>query len=381
MNPSELSPMPRDWVLHDYLQVNGGAERLVITLARNLPGFGLAVSGVYPDFSATGRLDGVRLRVLGQGAAGLLPRVPRALLAFGRRQRFGRPPGCIVYSGIYAPLAARSQAEGARLYYCHTPPRFAIDEEDGYLRRVPAFVRPALRLAIARYRRAYLDAVAGMDLVMTNSEHVRQRLRRQVGVDARVVYPPVDIERFGFAGQDGYYLSVARLEPNKRVERVVRAFLGMPDKQLVIASGGSQLAPLQALAAGAPNIRFLGWVDDARMADLIGRAIAVLYVPRDEDFGISAVEAMAAGKPVIAVDEGGLRESVLDGRTGLLLEADPEPGAIAAAVTQLAPEVAAAMRPACEAQARRFSRSAFLLAFEEAIKQTARASGESQVGR
>jgi len=369
MNPREAVSPPRNWVLHDYLQVNGGAERLVVTLARGLPDFGLAVSGVYPDFSGTGELDGVRLRVLGGGLAGALPRVPRALHAFRGLPLDRDPSGCIIYSGLYAPLAVRRQTGGARLYYCHTPPRFAFDEEERYLCRVPVLARPALRLAIARYRRAWLDAVAAMDVVMTNSRHVRQRLLRHTGVDARVIHPPVDLERFGFLGQDGYYLSVARLEPNKRVERIVRAFLGMPDRHLVVASGGSELARLRALAGGAPNIRFLGWVDDARLAELIGRAIAVLYVPRNEDFGISAVEAMAAGKPVIAVNDGGLTESIIDGGTGLLLAADPAPEAIAAAVARLTLDAAAGMRPACELQARRFARSSFLLAVAEAVNQ------------
>ncbi len=369
MSQREAVAAPRNWVVHDYLQVNGGAERLVITLARGLPDFGLAVSSVYPDFSGTGDLDGVQLRTLGHGPAGLLPRVPRALLAFGRRPGVAAAHDTVIYSGLYAPLAVHGQASGARLYYCHTPPRFAFEEEESYLRRVPALARPALRLAIARYRRAWLEAVAAMDVVMTNSEHVRQRLRRHPGVDARVIYPPVDLERFRFLGQQGYYLSVARLEPNKRVERIVRAFLGMPDQELVVASGGSELERLRALAGGAPNIRFLGWVDDARLAELVGGAVAVLYVPRDEDFGISAVEAMAAGKPVIGVREGGLAESVVDGETGVLLEADPTADAIAAAVARMTPEAAAAMRPACGARARRFSRDAFLLAVAGAINE------------
>jgi len=369
MSQREAVAAPRNWVVHDYLQVNGGAERLVITLARGLPDFGLAVSSVYPDFSGTGDLDGVQLRTLGHGPAGLLPRVPRALLAFGRRPGVAAAHDTVIYSGLYAPLAVHGQGSGARLYYCHTPPRFAFEEEESYLRRAPALARPALRLAIARYRRAWLEAVAAMDVVMTNSEHVRQRLRRHPGVDARVIYPPVDLERFRFLGQQGYYLSVARLEPNKRVERIVRAFLGMPDQQLVVASGGSELERLRALAGGAPNIRFLGWVDDARLAELVGGAVAVLYVPRDEDFGISAVEAMAAGKPVIGVREGGLAESVVDGETGVLLEADPTADAIAAAVARMTPEAAAAMRPACGARARRFSRDAFLLAVAGAINE------------
>lgn len=355
----------RNWVVHDYLQVNGGAERLAVTLARNLPDCRLAVSGIHPAFAESGNIAGVDLEVLG---AGWLPRIPRALRAFTRRNHvFLGVAECVIYSGIYAPLAVIAQAGGKRVYYCHTPPRFAFDEQDEYLRRVPAAARATLRLAIAMYRRAYLSAIHAMDVVVANSMHVRERLRAQAGVEARVVYPPVDTRRFRFLGQQDYYLSVARLEPYKRVDRIVRAFLSMPQRNLVVASGGSQLEALKALAGGATNIRFTGWIDDAVMARLVGDAIAVIYVPRNEDFGISAVEAMAAGKPVIGVDAGGLRESIIDERTGVMLEPDPGYEAIAAAVGRMTAGLAARMRSACEERARIFSEAAFVSAFGELV--------------
>lgn len=363
-----MTPSRCKWVLHDYLQVSGGAERLVIALASGLPGFSLGVSGIYPAFLASGdRLD-TPPRVIGAAALRLLPRIPRALAAFGRDRSWLSGAECVIYSGLYAPLAVQGQPRGKRIHYCHTPPRFAFDQLPDYLERVPACARPALRLAISRYRRAYLSAIQAMDVVVTNSVHVRERLLEQMGIEAQVIHPPVDTRQFRFLGQRDYYVSVGRLEPNKRVERIVRAFLAMPDKQLVVASGGSELDALKALAGNAPNICFAGWLSEVDLAQLVGNAIAALYVPKDEDFGMSAVEAMAAGKPVIAVNEGGLRESVAHGRTGILLDADPTPAAIADAVMRLPGEVALAMRPACERRAGDFSLEGFLSAFGRIIR-------------
>lgn len=355
------------WVLHDYLQVNGGAERLVIDLANGLEDFQLGVAGVYPDFSESGDCGARRPQVVAAAHQRLLPRVPRALAAFARPPHYLRRAQQVIYSGLYAPLAAPKQTHGKRIYYCHTPPRFAFDQRERYLARVPAVARPLLNLIIERYRAAYLNALQRMDLVVTNSRHVRERLLAYTGIAAEVVHPPIATETFRFIGQQGYYLSLARLEPNKRVERIVRAFLAMPDQQLVIASGGSQLPALKALANDAPNIRFTGWLDDAALKQLLGNAIAALYVPQDEDFGMSAVEAMAAGKPLIGVDEGGLRESVVHGSTGLLLPADPSVQNIVSAVRQMSSGLALSMRRACEARAVEFSRHRFINAFKQLI--------------
>lgn len=364
---SKPRKLPAKRVLYDFLQVNGGAERLVISLASGLPGFTLGVSGIYPDFSSSGDLQGLLPHTPGR-LASWLPRIPRALLCFSRAWLLPKSPACVIYSGIYAPLAVTRQRQGQRIYYCHTPPRFAFDRQSEYLARVPAVLRVPLRWAIGRYRAAYLRALQRMDVVVVNSAHVRERLLAQTGVRAMVIYPPIDTGVFRYIEQQDYYLSVGRLEPNKRIERIVQAFLGMPEKQLVVASGGSQLSALQGLAAGAANIRFVGWQQELDLARLIGNALAIIYVPMDEDFGMSAVEAMAAGKPVIGVDEGGLRESIVPGQTGILLPADPAPEAIARAVKQLTPAVAASMREACEARAMNFTRARFLSAFAEIIE-------------
>src|SRR5450830_1426619 len=109
-----MSSKLRNWVLHDYLQVNGGAERLVITLARGLNEFGLGVSGIYPGFSGTGRLDGLHCEVT--SVKGFrLPRIPRALLAFSQGPEFITHADQVIYSGLYAPLAAARQIGGKRI--------------------------------------------------------------------------------------------------------------------------------------------------------------------------------------------------------------------------------------------------------------------------
>ncbi len=127
-----------------------------------------------------------------------------------------------------------------------------------------------------------------------------------------------------------------------------------------MSSGGGDEARLRRIAAGAENIEFVGWTSDARQKALIGSAIATLYLAKDEDFGMSPVESMAAGKPVIAVAEGGLKETVIDGQTGLLLKPAPTVMSVVEAVRALDAVRAGRMREACQARARLFTRDRFL---------------------
>jgi glycosyltransferase involved in cell wall biosynthesis len=203
-------------------------------------------------------------------------------------------------------------------------------------------------------------ALARMSNVIANSENVRRRLAKYLRLDATVIYPPCDVDAYRWLGRGEFYLSTARLEPYKRVDLVVDAFRQMPNKSLVVVSGGSALPELKWRASGCGNIHFAGWVDEANLRRLMGNAIATLYLPRDEDFGLSPVESMAAGKPVIGVAEGGLIETVVHEETGILLSPEPKVEAIIAAVSKLDSERALGMRVACEQRARLFSRQRFL---------------------
>lgn len=361
-----MKAMPSNWVLHDFLQANGGAEHLVISLTRGLHGYGLGVSGVYEGFSSTGEWGDLHCEVAG-GLALCLPRVARALYAFSTGTSYVDRAQCVIYSGIYSPLASARQRRGKKIHYCHTPPRFAFDRVEDYLSRVPEWLRGPYQSAVLVYQKKYLEALHRMDEVVVNSEHVRARLMTLTGIDSQIIYPPIATEFFKYREDAGYFLSVARLEPAKRVDRIIRAFLKLPEYQLVVASGGTQYKALKKLARNAPNIKFTGWVTDTDMHDLVGRARAVIYVPADEDFGMSAVEAMAAGKPVIGVAEGGIPESVQHGQTGLLLAANPAPQDIAAAVQTISPQVAHSMQKCCEMRAADFSTDRFLSTFRSLV--------------
>jgi glycosyltransferase involved in cell wall biosynthesis len=260
---------------------------------------------------------------------------------------------------VTAPLAVHQSIAQKNLYYCHTPPRFAYDLLDYYLQAMPRWQRPALRALAALTRVKYAAAMEKMDVVIANSENVKQRLSRYLGLEAVVAPPPCDTQGFQWLGQEDYYLSTARLEPYKRVDLIVDAFLQMPDKKLVVASGGSQLESLKDRAAGASNIHFTGWTDTSALRELLGNCIATIYIPIDEDFGMSPVESMAAGKPVIGVAEGGLLETVMDGQTGILLSKNLRIEDIIDSVRELDSKASIKMRAECQKQSNLFGKIQF----------------------
>lgn len=346
-------------LLYDFLQTCGGAERVLHCLHAHLAApvcVGFVEEASFGKLFATDDL-------IDLGAGSKLPAlaIARVLHAFnGRGARVAASYQTRIFSGSYAPLANRGIGYGRSIYYCHTPPRFLYDLRDHYQTRFPPWQRPLLAALRHWLQPRYEAAVRAMDVVLANSRNVQRRLQDYLGVASRVVYPPVDTDRFRWLADDGYFLSTARLEPLKRVDVLVRAFKRMPSKRLVVSSGGSELARLKALAADAPNIQFSGWLDDEQLRALLGRARASIYVPVDEDFGMSPVESMAAGKPVIGVAEGGLLETVTDGETGILLSPQFGEEDVVAAVSALDPNRAASMRTACIHRAERFSSTRFL---------------------
>lgn len=263
-----------------------------------------------------------------------------------------------IFSGSLAPMAHK-RISGKKILYCHTPPRILYDQREFYLQSQPSAKRPAYRAFLWAFERAYAKAARAMDLIVSNSQNVAHRLGRYMQLDSAIVPPPVRTADYSWQGQEGFYLSTARVDRLKRVETIVEGFLGMPDKRLVVVSGGSELERVRAMAAASPNIDVRGWVSPEVLRQLTGTCLATIYIPRDEDFGISPVESMAAGKPVIGVAEGGLLETVLENKTGILIQANPRPGDVAQAVTAMTPELALSMRQACEARAAKFDETAF----------------------
>ncbi|HIF02907.1 MAG TPA: glycosyltransferase, partial [Nitrospinaceae bacterium] len=164
-----------------------------------------------------------------------------------------------------------------------------------------------------------------------------------------------------------YYLSTARLAPYKRVDIIIKAFSKLPKKRLIVSSTGPDEKYLKQLAKGFDNIQFRGDVNEHELQQLIGNSISTIYIPQDEDFGMSPVESMSAGKPVIGVSEGGLLETVVHTKTGWLTSPDPSPEELIRAIKEMTPGQALSMRDTCEKRADIFCTNNFIKNMREII--------------
>jgi glycosyltransferase involved in cell wall biosynthesis len=317
-------------LVHDYLLVNRGAERTFEVIAGCWPE--APIYTLLYDEAATERRYAnrqvrtshlQRLRVRQSSFRQLLPVYPLAV-------RTLRPQARLVVSSSSAfAHGVRTTPGAVHVCYCHSPFRYAWHDRGRVLHVSPRWGRAPLEALLAGVRLADRAAAARVDHFIANSEITRERIGRFYGRDAIVVHPPVDVDRFSPGEAEDWFLVVGELVNHKRVANALEA-AERTSQSIKVVGAGPDRAALETRYGGRPGVEFMGRVDDATLADVYARARAVV-VPNVEEFGIVAVEAQAAGRPVISVDAGGARETVLPGETGVLVPPD-DVGALAEAM-------------------------------------------------
>ena len=344
--------------MHDIFDIRGGGERLAISLTQAINAD--LCYGKHHKNSFD--LDGLhRDKKFDLGLKLELPGLKTWALSrlFSQKTKFLHTYDNVIYSGMICPLAIKNHPHGKNIFYCHTPPRFVYDKYQHYLQQNLLPQRMVLKKLVNWFKPQYETAIKQMDIIVTNSHYVQARIKKYLKQDSLVVYPPCDTSYYQFQTAQGYYLSTARHDKLKRIDKIIQAFKKMPDKKLVICSTGIENNSLLKEAANSTNINFVGQVSDKNLKQLIEQSIATIYIPLDEDFGMSPVESMAAGKPVICSGHGGPTESVLDGETGYYIDEQNIEQSLIRCVNQLDTNKAASMHTACQQRAELFSEKIF----------------------
>ncbi|MBU1119421.1 glycosyltransferase [Patescibacteria group bacterium] len=205
------------------------------------------------------------------------------------------------------------------LCYCHSPTRYLWSDTHDYTEELkqPSIIKQALPVVLSRIRLWDRLAADRVDSFVANSEIVQKRIKKYYQRGSKIIYPPVDTDRFSISDEvEDYYLIVSRLRPYKRVDLAIQAFNAL-EYPLKIIGAGEETEKLKKMAGD--NIEFLGPLSNDKVAYYLSRCKAFIH-PQEEDFGIAALEAMASGRPVIAYKAGGAKETIIEGKTGEFFE-------------------------------------------------------------
>jgi glycosyltransferase involved in cell wall biosynthesis len=356
---------PRVALVHDFLLDLRGAERVFAAICDGWPDADV-YTAVYDEQGTEGRfaersprtsfLQG--LRPTHRTFRVLLPLYPHAIESLDLRGY-----DIVISSSSAWAHGVLVDPGSVHVCYCHNPFRYAWSERDATLAARRAPMRLPLSVLLSRWRQWDWIAAQRVDRYIANSHLTAARVRRYFGREAEVLHPPVELERFAPGPVGDQYLVVAELMAHKRIDVAVHAFnrLRAP---LTVVGDGPELRRLRRLAG--PTVRFTGRLPDANVARLL-RSARALVVTASEEFGIAAVESLASGRPVIALGDGGVLESVVDGETGTYYTAN-SPDALAEAVTRFDP---LAVDPAtCVAAAQRFGTARFQAMMRAIVSET-----------
>jgi glycosyltransferase involved in cell wall biosynthesis len=238
---------------------------------------------------------------------------------------FSKQYDFFIFTGNWSVAAAHRHHPN--LWYCYTPVRAFYDLYGVFLSRLGTLERQVFRFWVKLHRWFIERSVRKIDTIIVISANVQKRILLYHHRNAEIIYPPVDTSVYRYVEYGDFWLSVNRLYPEKRVELQIEVFRQIPNERLIIVGGYAQgdhatRYTEKIVQIQPPNVSFHGEVSEEELRDLYSRCKAHICTAIDEDYGLTPIEAMASGKPVVAVNEGGYRETVINGVTGLLVNAD-----------------------------------------------------------
>lgn len=309
---------PKIALAHDFLNRLGGGERVLKVLADMFPE--APIYTLLYDKKKVGHVfDESRIRTshlqryprfIRNRHKYLLTKMPKEV------EKFDFSEFDIVLSSNSAfTHGILTNTDTKHICYCHSPMRYAWDWTHEYLEEQNfGMVKKAVAALVLKKMRMWDQiAVDRADEFIANSRNVHRRIKKYYRKDSKIIYPPVDVERFNPQRKHAdYFLIVSTLAPYKKIDLAIQLFNKI-GQQLLIIGDGPHKPYLQSIAA--PNVSFLGFKDDDAVVEYYQNCRAFIF-PGEEDFGITPVEAMAAGKPVLAYGKGGVTESVIPGETG-----------------------------------------------------------------
>jgi len=306
-------------IVHDWLVTNAGAEKVLRSIVNLYPDADIfSLVDFLSDEERDIIIDGKKVHTsfiqklpyAKKQFRNYLPLFPKAIESFDLSSY-----DLIISSSWAVTKGVKKSSDQLHICYCHTPIRYAWDLYDEYTKDLP-WPKKILVQNILKYIRKWdIDTLDRVDHFIANSKFVQERIKRIYNRESTVIYPPVNIDKFTFhEKKEDFYLTASRLVPYKKTKLIVEAFNKMPDKKLVVIGSGEEYNAIKKIAKD--NIKILGYQPDEILISTMQEAKGFVYAAI-EDFGIIPIEAMACGTPVIALNKGGTKETVINKVTGI----------------------------------------------------------------
>ncbi len=355
-------------IFHDYIGAIGGGEKLILTLARELKADVITTDKDEESIKNMGFED---VNIISLGDTVKLPPLKQISASYKFAMcNYSDKYDFFIFSGNWAYFAAKKHKPN--MWYCLTPTRAFYDLYDIFIKRQSFIVRNLFKIWVTMHEPISKKFVDHVEFITTISKNVQKRIKKYHGLDSIIIYPAIDISRYHFEKYGDFWLSVNRLYPEKRVELQIDAFRQIPDENLVIiggfAKGDHASKYASSITKNLPNnVKLLGSISEDKLIELYAQCKGFITTAIDEDFGMTPVEAMAAGKPVIAVNEGGYLETVIDKKTGILIEPKTDDIINAVNIISKNPEK---YRKDCEEQTKKFEKSIFIQSMKNIIENS-----------
>lgn len=366
-------------LVHDYIKEYGGAEKVLETLHEIYPSAPIFTSVYLPKYLGPHKerfkdmdIRSSLLQYLPFKAKLISPIRLVAPFVF-RSMDFSKYDVVMVSAtGAYNPNLIK-KGKAVHICYCHTPPRYLYGYATARDWKKHKIFKFFAEIANHFLRIVDFKSAQNVDFFIANSSEVRGRIEKFYRKGAKVIYPPVDIpqeEETPPIKNRGYYLAGGRLAKAKRPDLAIAACTKLKVPLKVFGRGFAGYGAELKKMAG-PTVEFLGEISDQEKFKLMAGARAFIFPAEEEDFGITPVEAMAVGTPVIALRSGGVIESVVEGKTGIFF-AEPTVSSLIAGIQKF--EKSEINPEDCREQAKRFSKERFKKEMTNFVKNYARTS-------
>lgn len=258
-----------------------------------------------------------------------------------------------------------SRKNEKNVWYCFTPNRFLYDLKEWKLKNSGFFKKIIFLLHILLFNKLDQKIIRNnFEIIIAQSKIIQKRIQNYYQRKSEIIFSPVDVSKYYFERFDNFYLAVSRLMPEKRMDLIAKIFTKI-NKPLIMVGNGPEKLKIQNIIKKNKNIQLLDKVDNNELKRLYATCLALIYLPKDEDYGLVPLEGMASGKTCIAANEGGCKETIIDKKTGFLV--DVSEASIINLIEHIDKKLVISMKKACIKRSKEFDTKLALSKFNRFI--------------